>query len=148
MYFGMRPSSIRRTWPNPRSLRCISRVTYWEDQHETGHQRRLLCPARICPGYGGCFSDGTCWTYSPARHMYFMSRCHTAMCWYHRQCRLPYLSSQAAWALSTLEPCDERELKLPSQSSCRSLRPKRGCRWLWSRGRWTCRQHRVRNREC
>ena len=38
----------------------ISRVTYWEDQHETGHQRRLLCPARICPGYGGCFSDGMC----------------------------------------------------------------------------------------
>ena len=26
-----------------------SRVTYWEDQHETGHQRWLLCPARICP---------------------------------------------------------------------------------------------------
>ena len=25
---------------------------YWEDKHETGRQRWLLCPARICPGYG------------------------------------------------------------------------------------------------
>ena len=32
--------------------------TYWEDQHETVHQRWLLCPVRICPGYGGCFSGG------------------------------------------------------------------------------------------
>ena len=55
----MRPSSILWTWPNPRSLRCLSRVTYWEVQHETGHQRWLLCPARICPEYGGCFS-GEC----------------------------------------------------------------------------------------
>ena len=45
----------------------------------------------------------------------------------HRQCRPPYLSSQTAWGLSTLEPCEERELKLPSQSSCRSMRPMGGC---------------------
>ena len=41
---------------------CVVKAecTYWEDQHETGHQRWLLCSARICPGYGGCFSGGMC----------------------------------------------------------------------------------------
>ena len=41
---------------------CVvyAECTYWEDKHETGHQRCLLCPARICPGYGGCFSGGIC----------------------------------------------------------------------------------------
>ena len=44
-----------------------------------------------------------------------------------RQCGPPYLSSQPDWGLSSLETCDKRELQLPSQSSCRSLRPMRGC---------------------
>ena len=64
-----------------------------------------------------------------------------------RQCRLPSLSSPTVWGLSTLEPWDERELKLPFQSSCRSKRPRRGCQWWWSRGRRTDRQHRVRGRQ-
>ena len=39
---------------------CVvyAECTYCEDQHETGHQRWLLCPGRIFPGHGGCFSGG------------------------------------------------------------------------------------------
>ena len=56
--------TVDMTQPH-RSLRCLSRVyshVYWEGvrPHETGHQRWLLCPARICPGYNGCFSGGMC----------------------------------------------------------------------------------------
>ena len=46
--------------PSQSALSKQSVRTPWEDQHETGHQRWLLCPARIYPGYGGCFLGGMC----------------------------------------------------------------------------------------
>ena len=32
----------------------------WEDQHELGHQRWLLCHVRICPEYDEYVSGGMC----------------------------------------------------------------------------------------
>ena len=72
MSFGMWPSSILRTWPQPSqsvlSKQGVHIGVYWEDQHET-RNRRWYCPARIFPGYGGCFSGGMCWAFSPSRNI-------------------------------------------------------------------------------
>ena len=39
-----------------------------------------LCLARICQGYGGCFSGGRNRVFSPVWHMWSMSRCRTSVC--------------------------------------------------------------------
>ena len=105
------------------------------------------CLARICPGYGGCFSGGRSWVFSPVWHMWSVSRCRTSVCWWHRQCILPSWSSLSILGWSTLVKRGKWVLWLPSQSSFQSQCPRRGCQWWWSKDMWTVQQHRVHSHQ-
>ena len=52
--------TVDMTQPSQSALSKQGEHTGREDQHETRHQRWLLCNARIFPGYDGCFSGGMC----------------------------------------------------------------------------------------
>ena len=144
MSFGMRPSSILRTWHNHRSLRCLSRV-YILGRPAWDKTSALVTLS--CQDIPRILRRLLRWNelslLSFPAYVVHVPLPYSNVLITQRHCRLPYLSSQTAWGLSTLEPWDELELKLPSQSSCRYLSPWRGCQWWWIRGRWTGRQHRV-----
>ena len=135
-----------RTWPNHRSLRCLSRVYILGrptrdrtsafvtlSSQDTADASQVECVEStllpgICSPCIAAIQQCADNTGNVDRHICL-----------HRQLGACPYSSRAT---------SESRIKLPSQSSCRSLRPMRGCQWWWSRGRWTCRQHRVRSREC
>ena len=110
---------------------CVVQAECWEDQHETGHRSALVTLSSQL-GYAQDMPR-------IRRMLLRWNVLNLLSCpAYVAHVSLPYsnvLITQAMYTailvftegLSTLELCDERELKLPSQSSCRSLRPMRGC---------------------
>ena len=76
-------------------------------------------------------------------HIMWSVCCHTSVCCWHRHCTLSSLSSLSIWGWSTLVKWGEQVLWLPSQSSCRSWHPRRGCQRWSSLDMWTVQRHRV-----
>ena len=142
MSLGMRPTSIRRAWPNHRSLRCLSRV------YIVGRPARDKTPAMVTLSYQYIPSIRRMflrWNVlsllSCPAYVVHVSLPYNNVLITQALYRVTYLCSRTAWGLSTLEPWNGRELKLPSQSSCWPLR-----QWWWSRGRWIGRHHPVHTR--
>ena len=135
---------------HPMQLACAVSAgwTCLEGWLRTGPQHWTLCLARICPGYGRCFSGRRCWVFFPVWHMWSTSRCCTSVCWRHRHCTLPSCSSLSNWGWSTLVKWGEQVLWLPSQSSYRSQCPRRSCQWWGSKDMWTVQRRQAHSHWC